>query len=451
MPETRIDAMQIGDAAVSAALQAGADQAEAYVRLAAELDIDVRNGEIENLRRATTRGLGLRVMVGTRTALVHTTDLIGLPLLQLAARAVDIARALPEAPSPALLAARTAVEALPHPDPGLANEPIEARIEYLRETERAMLAVPGVTRTGGVSWGEADGETALVNSRGVQLYAPFCHIESGAEAIAERDGESYSGNRHASVPARRRLPSAPRMGRDAGERAVALLGARPLPSTKAPVIFTPYTGWAILAALVEPLRGDNVGRDRSYLGGRLGESIAAPGVTIRDNPLLLEGPARRAFDAEGTPCRDTTLVAAGRLTGYLTDLASAAQLGVAPGGNAVRGSYTSGIEVGTSNLYMEPGTFTPERILAETARGLLVTSLSGWWVGLSPARDEFSSAAMGIWIEDGKPAYAVRGVTIAGSLTAMLGAIDRIGNDIEFTGETCTPTFRVAEMTISGT
>jgi PmbA protein len=451
MPETRIDPMQIGDAAVSAALQSGADQAEAYVRIASELDIEVRNGEVESLRRATTRGLGLRVMVGSRTALVHTTDLIGLPMLQLAPRAVDIARALPEPPAPTLLAAKTEVEALGHPDPGLANEPIEARIEHLREIERAMLAVAGVTRTGGVSWGEADGETVIVNSRGLRLYAPFCHIESGAEAIAERDGESYSGGRHASVPARRRLPSAQRMGRDAGERAVALLGARSLPSTKAPVIFTPYTGWAILATLVGPLRGDNVGRGRSYLAGRLGQPIAAPGVTIRDNPLLAEGPARRAFDAEGTPCRDAVLVAAGRLGGYLTDLTSAAQLGIPPGGNAVRESYASGIEVGTSNLYMDPGTFTPDQILADTARGLLVTSLSGWWVGLSPARDEFSSAAMGIWIEGGKPAYAVRGVTIAGSLSGMLGAIDRIGNDLEFTGETCTPTFRVAEMAISGT
>lgn len=451
MPETRIDPMQIGDTAVSAALQSGADQAEAFVRFASELDIEVRNGEVENLRRATTRGLGLRVMVGTRTALVHTTDLIGMPLLQLAPRAVEIARALPEAPAAALLAPKTDIEALPHPDPGLANEPVETRIEYLREIERAMLAVPGVTRTGGVSWGEADGETALVNSNGLRLYAPFCLITNGAEAIAERDGESYSGGRYVNVPARQRLLAAQRVGRDAGERAVALLGARSLPSTKAPVIFTPYTGWAILAALAGPLRGDNVVRDRSYLAGRIGEAIAAPGVTVRDNPLLPEGPARRAFDAEGTPCRDAALIDAGRLAGYLTDLTSATQLGIPPGGNAVRQSYTSGIEVGTSNLYMEPGTYTPERILAETGRGLLVTSLSGWWVGLSPARDEFSSAAMGIWIEDGKPAYAVRGVTIAASLSGMLSAIDRIGNDIEFTGETCTPTFRVAEMAISGT
>jgi len=241
------------------------------------------------------------------------------------------------------------------------------------------------------------------------------------------------------------------MGRRAASRAVELLGARAIPSTQVPVIFTPQTGWALLACLTEALRGDNVLQGRSYLADRMGQTIAAPAVTIRDNPQLTRGVLRNAFDGEGSPTRDLALVQAGRLQSFLCDLAAGAKLGVPGGGNAVRPSYDSRTEIGSSNLYLEPGADTPEAIVQATPRGLLVTQLSGWWVGRSSTEDTFSSAAMGIWIENGARAYPVRGITIGGNLLTMLQGIDRIGNDLELLNETSTPTFRVAEMAISGT
>jgi PmbA protein len=450
MSEVKLNPITVGESAVSAAMQAGAEHAEAYVRFASELKLDVRDGDVERVRRATSRGLGLRVTQAGRAALVHTTDLVGIPLLQLAVRAVEIARTLPPASDPVVFAPQAEIDAFSHPDPGLANEPLETRIERMKAVELAMLAVPGVSRSSGVGWQESDGDLAIVNSNGLKLYSPFCRIEATCEAIADDGEDSYAGGRYIGVPARKNLIAPERMGREAGERAAQLRGARTIASTRAPVIFTPQTGWALLAALVGPLRGDNVARQRSYLADQLGREIAAPGVTIRDNPHLPEGPARRAFDAEGTPTRDIALIRAGKLGSFLTDLASAAKIGVPPGGNATRDSYASGLAIGNSNLYMEPGNLSHDEIIAGTERGLMLCSLSGWWVGLSPVNDSFSSAAMGIWIEKGKPAYPVRGITIAGSIREMLRSIDRIGNDLEFTGDTCSPTFRVGEMAISG-
>jgi PmbA protein len=224
-----------------------------------------------------------------------------------------------------------------------------------------------------------------------------------------------------------------------------------VPSTKAPVIFTPYTGWTLLVYLIQPLRGDHVVRGRSYLAGKLGEVLAAPGVTIRDDPLLPQGPRQRSFDAEGSPTRNFALVKDGVVANYLTDLNSAAKLGVPCGGNANRDSYDSRIEIGTTNLFMEPGAHSPEQIVKATERGLMVTVVSGWWIGLSPATDTYSAAAMGFWIENGEVAHPVRGVSIGGMLREMLKSIDMIGTDLTFTAPTTTPTFRVAEMAISGT
>jgi PmbA protein len=143
-------------------------------------------------------------------------------------------------------------------------------------------------------------------------------------------------------------------------------------------------------------------------------------------------------------------VESGVLRNYLTDLKSAAKLGVPCGGNAKRDSYDAGIEIGSSNCYMEPGDRSPEEIIAKTERGLLVTLLAGWWVGLSPSKDVFSSAAWGHWIENGKKVHPVRGVSVGGTLREMLKNIDMIGNDLTFEGRTSTPTFRVSEMAISG-
>lgn len=436
--------------AVQRAVEAGADDADAYVEFNNRLDLEVVNGVVENLRRAAARGLGLRVTKDGKTVLVHSTDLSLQALGDLARRALDMAASLPTPKEPVLYASPQQTQSLPHPDPGIDQEILADKRSRLVEVERAMLSVPGVDRTVGVAWEESEGIVALANTKGVELQSPFVRLELGAEAIAERDGESYSGSRRVRVPSRRRLPDLVEFGKDAGKRAVEMVGARPVVTTSAPVIFTPQTGWALLVYLLQPLMGDSVVEGRSYLGGEVGEKIAAEGVTVRDSPLLGEGVNRRSFDAEGSPAKNLVLVENGILRNYLTDLKSAAKLGIPCGGNTKRDSYDTGIEIGSSNCYMDPGGQPPDEIIAATERGLLVTLLAGWWVGLSPSKDVFSSAAWGHWIENGKKVHPVRGVSVGGTLREMLKNIDMIGNDLEIYGRTSSPTFRVSEMAISG-
>ena len=166
---------------------------------------------------------------------------------------------------------------------------------------------------------------------------------------------------------------------------------------------------------------------------------------------MLNGPATRVFDDEGLPARKMDMVKDGIIQSYFTDLATANKLSVQPGGHAMRASYTRRPEISTSNFSLAPGTISPEEIISGTPRGFLLNNLSGWWVGLSPVDDTFSAAATGYWIENGEIAYPVMGVNISGSLREMLTSIDQIGNDLTFRAPTSTPTFRVAEMSISGT
>lgn len=436
--------------AVEAALSAGADASDAYVRVASELQLEVRHGVAEHLQQALTSGLGLRVQVDRRQALVHTTDLSAAAVAALAAKAVEIARSLKPAAEPFGLAPSAKVQVHPHPDPALREQPLSEKTAWLVDAERAMAAVPGVTEPVSIKWTQRDGMVAIANSQGLGLEEPTCSLDIEAEAIAERDGENSTGSCYVGVPSRSRLPEPSWVGTTAGERAVMLLGARQIPSCKVPVIFPFWMGWTVLVWLSQALRGDHVVQGRSYLADRIGTSVASPLVTISDLPHDLQGPGLRSFDAEGTPTRDRALVKNGVLTAYLTDLVSAAKLEVESGGHAVRDSYTAAPQVGTSNLFMGPGTADAEAIIAATGRGVLVTSLSGWWLNLSPATDVFSSAAMGIWIEDGERAYPVRGITVAGTIREMLAAIDMVGNDLRVLGTIATPTFRISEMAVSG-
>ena len=444
------DALALAARAVDAARRAGAGEADAYVRAAGELRVDWRGGQVENIRRASALGLGLRVTAAGRTLLVHTTDTAPGAQADLAERAVAMARTLPEPAEPTLYAEPADAPAREHPDPELAAEPLSAKTDRLAAMERALLGVDGVTTSDGCSWRETVGAVALASTRGLALARHLVDIEVSAQAIAERPGDSSTGGRWVNVPARRHLPDPAEMGRTAGRRAVSMLGARPVPTTRAPVIFTPFTGWTLLSCLSEPLRGDMAVQERSYLRGSLGAAIAAPGVTIVDDPTLAEGPASRAFDGEGTPCRRRILVEGGKLAGFLTDLGSASKLGVAPGGNAGRRGYEQGPAIGTSNFVLRPGAMKAADIIASTKRGLIVEGLSGWWVGRSAVTDAFSSAAKGFWVEDGEIVHPVKGVSVAGALREMLLAVDAVGDDLRITGPTATPTFRVGEMDVSG-
>ncbi len=443
--------IELATKVVDVALDAGAIEADVYLQSSNNIDLSLRNGELESVRQASTTGLALRVTVNGSTALVHTTDMGLIGLMKLVMQAVEMAKILPRPKDPIVYANTTENHAGFHPDPGLAGESVDAKVKRLAVIEKAMLSVSGVSASGGTSYSENDGEIALVNSNGVKLYSPFSRIELSAEAYAEDDEASYTGTGYNQVSSRATLKDPEVIGREAGQRAASQVGARQIPSTSAPVIFTPQTGFTFMTCLASPLRGDNVALGRSYFADQIGQKIAGSNITIIDDPTMDSGPASRAFDGEGMPARKMTMIADGVLQSYFTDLLSATKLGCEPGGHGVRGSYNSKPGIGTSNYSLAPGNKSRESIIKETGRGLLLNSLSGWWVGISPVNDAFSSAITGYWIEDGAIAYPVKSTSIAGSLRDMLGSIDMIGDDLRFAASTATPTFRVAEMSISGT
>ncbi|MGD0901912.1 MAG: TldD/PmbA family protein [Terracidiphilus sp.] len=454
---TDLDLEALAADVVALAMKAGASDAEAVAREGDEFSVNVRLGQVETLKESGSRGLGLRVFLGTRSASASTSDLTAEGIRQLVDGALALARVTEEDPFTGL--PETAEFGSIPGDLHLYYDDVYSlsgpeRIELARRAEAAALAAdPRITNSDGGSFDAATGRKALANSRGFAggyrtsyagvSVAPLAMDASGA---MQRDGWWSSARCFAHLEA----PEA--VGREAARRTLRRLGARRVPTQRVPMVFAPEVARSLLGSVFEAASGDAIWRGASFLTGRLGERIAAPGVTIvDDNAMLLPtgagGFGSSPFDGEGLPSRRTVVVEAGVLRSYLLNTYCARKLGMKSTHNASRGlAGTPGI--GCGNLYLEPGTLTPVEILAAIPAGLYVTGLMGF--GVNVVTGDYSRGATGLWIENGALTHAVEEVTVAGNLAEMLRNVTAIGNDLEFRGAVASPTLRIDGMTIAG-
>lgn len=440
--------------AVRRALAAGAHSADAALAEGDSFEARVRDREIDFVKQARERVLGIRAFVagpgGLRTAITSTSDLAADTVDRMAAETVALARAT--APDPAA--------GLPEggfagtlPDLGLhapedRDVAVEARIEDARRAEAAARGVdPRIANSEGSQVGSGFRRATYANSAGfLGSYESASH-SLFCEPLA-REGEAMQ--RDYWMTAARRLGAledAGAVGRRAAERALRRLGARPVPTCEVPVLFEPMVARSLVGQLAGCVSGGAVYRDASFLKDRLGERIASEIVTVIDDGRLPGGLGSRPFDGEGLPTRRNVIVEAGRLQTWLLDTYSARKLGLRSTGSAARGAAGAPAP-GPTNLWLEPGALPPEEIVRRTERGLLVTELIG--MGFNPVTGDYSRGAAGLWIEDGRPVHAVEEVTIAGHLGEMLAAIDLVGNDLVWLGAIAAPTLRVARMTVAG-
>jgi PmbA protein len=442
---------------VALAMRAGASDAEAVVREGDEFSVNVRMGEVETLKESGSRGLGLRVFFGTRSASTSTSDLTPDGIRQLVEGAVALAKVTEEDPFTGL--PETAEFGSLPQDLHLYFEDVYSlpgpeRIEWARRCEAAALAAdPRITNSDGGSFDAATGRKVMANSRGFvggyrTSYAGVsaAPLAMGADGKMQRDGW-WSGARRLVD-----LESPEAIGKEAARRTVRKLGARKVPTQRVPIVFAPEVARSLIGSVFEAASGDAIWRHASFLAGKLGAQITAPSLTIvDDNAMLLPtgagGFGSSPFDGEGLPSQCTVIVQNGILQTWLLNTYSARKLGMKSTHNASRGlAGTPGI--GCGNLFLQPGQLTPEEIIAGVSGGLYVTSLMGF--GTNIVTGDYSRGATGLWIENGQLTYAVEEVTIAGNLGEMLMNVTAIGNDLVFRGSVASPTLRIDGMTIAG-
>jgi PmbA protein len=438
--------VDLADRLIAAARRAGADSADVVAVRSVASAVEVREGAVEESERSESDDVGLRVFVGRRQAIVSTNDIAG-DAAALAERAVAMAKVAPEdqfagLADPARLAgAQADLDLL---DPELPS--VAVLEERAREAEAAALAIKGVSKSGGASASAGVGGMVLVTSAGFHgAYLTSRHSISmsaiAGEGTAMETDYDYSSMLHAAD-----LDSPETVGRTAGERAVERLNPRKVSTSKVPVVYDRRVSGSLISHLASAIGGVVVARKSSFLKDKRGEQLFKRGIHIVDDPLRRRGLRSRPFDAEGVAAAPLAVVEDGVLASWLLDSATARELGLVTTGHAQRG-VSSPPSPGPTNLYLEAGRATPEELIADIREGFYVTSLIG--MGVNQVTGDYSRGASGFWIENGRRAYPVSEVTIAGNLVAMYGELTP-ANDLQFRFATNAPTVRMEGLTVAG-
>lgn len=434
-------------ALIAKTLKAGADACDVRLSESASLSVEVRNGELEQVEREESRGLALRALVGRRQAHVSGTDLSPAALDALGDRVVAMARLAPEDKFCGIPDASEVSSARPDLDLDCDDTP-EADIleQRAREGEAAALTAPDVRQIShsGASWSTA--RTWVAASNGFTAMRGGGMSSIAVVAIAERGGAMERDYDSRSERRKARMPTPTEIGRIAGERASARLGARKIDSQTAAVIFENRLANRLLGAFTGAISGPAVARGVSYLKDRLGKPVWAPNVSIVDDPLKRGGFGSRGYDGEGRAVSRKALIDNGVLTDWLLNGPSARQLGLQPNGFASMG-FGDPPGVATSNLDLQPGSRDLSGLMSDAGKGLLVTDMFG--PSLNPNTGDYSVGVSGFWFEGGERAFPVSEITVAGDLPSMfLRAVP--GSDLEIRGSMNAPSLLIDGLALAG-
>ena len=441
LPLTREAMNAIAARSLELARARGATGAESEVSAAVGQAVTVRRGEVETVEYNRDKGLGITVYFGTRRGNASTTDLTDEAVARTVEAACAIARhtAADDAagvPDADRLWTGTAPDLdLFHPW----DVTVEQAIEIARETEARALAVDKrITNTEGATVTAHRSEFVLANSSGFMGGYPTSRASIGCSVVAEDKAGMQRDYWYTTHRDPKRMEAAGEVGRIAGERTVRRLGARRLPTAEAPVLFDANIAGSLLGHFVNAASGSSLYRRSSFLLGKLGESIFAPGVTMTEDPFVPGEMASGHFDNEGVATVRRTVVEGGVLQGWFLSTYSARKLGLATTGNAG----------GNHNLYLLPGPHDFAALLKLLDRGLLVTELLGQ--GVNPVTGDYSRGAAGFWVEGGEIQFPVEEVTIAGNLLTMFRGIVACGSDVLPRGSKHTGSILIDKMTIAG-
>jgi PmbA protein len=432
------------------ARERGATAADAFLVEDRAFSAQVRLGLVDTVKHAREQHLSLRVFSGKSAAAASTSDFSRTSVERLVDEAVSLSRiTAPDELSglPEVSALALEIPALDLHDPTGHDLSPEEKIELARRCEAAALGVdPRITNSEGGDFADRRARYAYAASHGFAAEYETSSFSLSASPVASENGQMQRDGWYHVTRKRARLDSPEEIGKTAARRALRRLGARQVKTSQVPVIFDPEMAASLVGHVAGAVAGPSLYRGASFLLGKLGQQIAAPGVTIVDDGTMSGGLGSRPFDGEGLAVLRTVVVDKGVLTSYLLDTYSGRKLGMASTHHAARSG--SGVTVGTTNLYLAKGEADPKDLIGSVKQGLYVTELIGF--GVNGVTGDYSRGAVGMWIDNGELAYPVEGITIAGNLLDMLRAIDGVGNDLVFRDRTAAPSVLIGRMTVAG-
>ena len=439
----------VAEQVLDMAKRQGRVQAEVFLLDSQELTIEVAQMNMENLKLAHERGVGLRVISDGRPGYAYSSDLSYPALQVLVKKALGNARQAEADPGWELPGPAGSYNFMELYDEETFLVPVEEKIKLAQSMEEAARSYDRrIKVTEKAVYHDAKYRVTIYNSMGLAGNYQGSYCGGYIVVVGQENGDSETGfGLHYSVKYRGIDPQ--KIGREAGEKAVRMLGAKPIPSGQMPVVLEPYTATNFLGILQAAFSAEAVLKEKSFLKGEEGKQVASSLVTIIDDGTLHERLGSSPFDGEGVPTSRTVLVEEGKLIGYLHNAYTAGKFGVSSTGNCVRSTYKSTPEVGTTNFFIKEGKACRNELVEELPYGLYITDVLGMHTA-NPVSGDFSIGASGLLIENGEFTRPFKGIAVAGNLKELLADIDAVADDLTFFMGKGAPTLRIKALSISG-
>ena len=448
---SRAQFQHLVEEALTLAHSLGATDSAVEISEGSGLSVSVRKGEIENVERNRDKSLEITVYMGQRRGHASTSDFSSAAMQQTVRAAYDIARFTAEDPAAGLPDERdlafgdTANRDLDlfHPwdiDAGGAAD------LALRCESAAISTDPRITNSEGAAVSAQQSHFFAANSRGFRGgFASSRHSISVAPiaSVPGRGGDDMQRDSwYSSMRRVQDLASPEAIGRYAAERALSRLKGRKIKTCEVPVLFESTIAAGLLGAYVQATSGGALYRKSTFLVDSLGKKILAPHIDIHEDPHELRGKGSAPFDDEGVITRPRDVVKAGVIEAYFLSTYSARKLGM----------QTTGHAGGSQNLHLTSRLTQPgddlDTMLRKLHRGLFVIELLGQ--GVNYVTGDYSRGAAGFWVENGRIAYPVHEITIAGNLKDMFQQIVAVGADRYTLGSKTLGSVLIEKMKVAG-
>lgn len=428
----------------------GIEAAEAYLSEKENFSAMRNNGALEDYQSNHTRGLGFRGLVNGRMGYASTEALDEESIGQLIRGVIESATLCESDDEQPLYQGGGQVPELELYQPELDKVAPEAKLAKIEAMENACKAADSRYLNGYNIVETTKHTVRIANSFGMdQTYTEnFCNLYCNANV---KEGDNVSTGGFVQISRDFDALDPDRLARDSVDQAVKGLNAEPVASGKYHVVFWNEALVSLLGVFSTVFSAETEQMGLSLLSGKLGETIAAPCVTLVDDPLRPDCLGSRPFDDEGVPSHQHMLVENGVFRTFLHNLKTARKAGVESTGNGSKADYSSPVRVAPSNLYFEPGALSFEELLSQVGDGIVITEVSGLHAGANPVSGDFSLLSKGYTLKDGKRDQPLERITVAGNFYELLKNIRAFASDLRFpNGALGSASADAGEMTVSG-
>ena len=440
-------------AVIKAAEEKQVKDYELYYSESAETQTEIFKTEVKGFNTSSSLGVCFKCLVDGKMGYASTEHLSEEEAVSLVERALDNAKSIESEEQAFIHTKGDTYAVLPKEE---AKLPTAAElIDFSLSLQNQLYATDNRVVDGTQAYaGFVEHKSALYNSNGLDLEDSAAFSFTYGMAVVADNGEMYDGMEVAS--GKFDSFNVERIAKEAVKDAVDTIGAESVPSGKYPVVFSNKVMASMLSTYASVFSAEAAQKGLSLLKDKEGEQIAADIVTLTDDPMKEDALVKATFDDEGVATYKKNVIEGGQFVTLLHNLKTAAAAGVKTTGNGHKASYASNVGIRPYSFYINPVKGSLEDLMAEAGNGIYVTSVEGMHAGANAVTGDFSLAASGFCIENGRKGRPVKSITVSGNFFTLLKEIAMVGEDLKFNpfalgSSRCgSPSVLIKEMTIAG-